>query len=106
MPEEPLYEDKQLKIDYARSAEDHELIIKVGREQLSYLIQRGILHDMARAQRGGLARIVELCMSPHFTRTLEKEGISMDGLHVAICQAYMEKEERARAYAREVLRTA
>lgn len=98
MTEEPLYQDGELKITYFNGPEDHELFIKENR----YIIQRGILRDLAETPRGGLISIIEN-WSPQILLGLESAGISVDGLHVAICQAYAEEERRVAKFVEAVL---
>lgn len=91
--EEPLYQDGKLKIDYLpKCVEDHELFIK---DRGSYALPRGVLQDLARTPRGGIGRILDT-FNPSILDTLNQEGIDIDGLHIALCQAYMEGEKRIR----------
>ena len=96
MTEEPLYKDEKLKIDYLDGCHDHELFIG----ENSYPIQRGILAELARTPRGGIERIIQTWNSNIFYG-LEQAQISVDGLHVAICQAYAEEERRIDLFIRE-----
>ncbi|MDD5133661.1 MAG: hypothetical protein PHD81_00760 [Candidatus Nanoarchaeia archaeon] len=94
----PLYQDEEIKVDYLlNSFEDHRVYLKEGRgEELNYIIQRGILKDIARTPRGGLVSILSRC-NPQILYALKEMDIEVDGLHVALCQAYAEQEERIRA---------
>lgn len=99
MPEESLYQDEQLKIDYYKpSPEDHLIWIKdnTGKET-AYILQRGILEELARTPRGGIERKINT-VNDMILFHLKKEGISVDGLHVAICQAYAAEEEQIREF--------
>ncbi len=99
MTEKPLYQDEQLRIDYLpTSVDDHVLFIKDhSGEERQYIIQRGILRDMARAQRGTLERMIGT-FNHMLLFALRKEDIGIDSLHVAVCQAYAEEEERVRLF--------
>jgi len=91
--EKPLYEDEQLKIDYlGTSIDDHELIIN---NEYSYVIPRGILEELATTKRGNVARKIH-AFNELILYAIDKEGIGVDGLHVALCQAYIEEKERIR----------
>ena len=92
-PEKPLYEDNQIKIDYLpTSINDHILYINYGRKSFEFIIPRGILSDLARTKRGGIASKINT-FDPSILHALGNIGLSIDGLHVALCQAYMEEEE-------------
>ena len=98
--EKPLYQDEQLKIDYfERAPEEHLLYIrdlheKKG-EEMSYVIPRGILSELATTSRGGIERKIA-AFNDMILFALQKERIGIDGLHVALCQAYAEEERRIR----------
>lgn len=91
----PLYQDDKLKIDYhPTSVEDYMLWIKEGSgDNISYIIPKGCLEDMAKATRGGIERIIH-AFNDMILYAVKKEEISIDGLHVAICQAYAEEERQ------------
>ena len=96
MTEKPLYQDERLEIDYLPSSpEDHLLYItqtKKG-EKLCYIISRGILEELARTPREGIERIIDN-FNPNILSIIKKEGIGIDGLHAALCQAHREEEYR------------
>ena len=97
--EKPLYQDEQLKIDYL-SGEDHLLFIKEknGRET-NYVIARGILSELATTPREGIERKIAT-FNDMILFALKKEGIGVDGLHIALCQAYAEEERRTNEFIR------
>jgi hypothetical protein len=93
--EKPLYQDDEITIEYhPSSVEDHVLHVTYdGTDRLSYLLQRGILHDLATTQRGGIESKISN-FNPELLFHLKEKNIGIDGLHVAICQAYAEEEAR------------
>jgi hypothetical protein len=95
MPEEePLYRDDGITIDYhPESHEDHLLTLSRDDPGLNYMIQRGILRELATTPRGEMAAKLDRS-SPGLLERAAQLEISPDGLHVAICQAYHEEEER------------
>jgi hypothetical protein len=105
MAEEPLYQDSQLRIDYHPSShEDHILYLKEDsmnslvsgsnpEDEFSFVLERGFLQDMARLPRGELEQMIDR-IHPTLRVHLARGGVGVDGLHVAICQAYHEQEER------------
>lgn len=99
--EKPLYEDEQIKIDYLPSSiEDHLLYIKEkSGEESRYLMERGILSELARTSRGGIERKIAT-INQSILFTLREEKIGIDGLHVALCQAYAEEERRINEFSR------
>lgn len=96
----PLYEDKQIKINYFQkspedtpSFEDHALIIKDRTGETQYVLQRGVLAELARTPRGDLWAKID-AINPLLPHHVKKEEIGIDGLHVALCQAHIEEERR------------
>jgi len=90
MAEEPLYQDERIKIDYlSTSPQDHLVFI----EGESYLLQRGLLKELAKTPRGGIESKIDN-FNCDILFAIKKEGISVDGLHVALCQTYAEEESR------------
>jgi len=65
-----------------------------------YPIQRGILSKLARTLRGGIEAKLQNS-NPELLTVIQDTEIGIDGLHVAICQAYIENEERAIRFIRE-----
>ncbi len=102
MSEKSLYQDRQLRIEHhPSSSQDHLLYVKEKEgEEVEYLIQRGILRELARTPRGEIERKISN-FSPEILTEVKREGIGVDGLHVALCQAYIEEEERMRIALRE-----
>ncbi len=103
MDQKPLYQDERLKIDYhPSSVEDHIVYIKerAGAE-INYIIPHGILEELARTPRGEIERKISNWNDELIYR-IKREEIGVDGLHVAICQAYIEQEERIQAFRREL----
>jgi len=104
MEEKPLYEDGQLKITFLHSpepgendkiisTEDHELWIKEKDEDQRYALPRGCLNEFAQTKRDRLESKLRN-MNPEIKSALEKNGLTIDSAHIAICQAYIENEER------------
>lgn len=96
MLERLLYQDQQIKIGYLPySAIDHILFIREGEtgEFREYLIQRGILKELATTPRGGIEQKIAN-FNERILSSIKKVGIKIDGLHVALCQAYQEEESR------------
>ncbi|MDP4012370.1 MAG: hypothetical protein Q8R00_02085 [Candidatus Nanoarchaeia archaeon] len=93
---EHLYRDDKLKIDYfPNHTDDHLVYILDGNsgEELSYILPRGILDELARTPRGGIEDKLQWSFQ-QLLFALKKEKITLDGFHVAICQAFMEEEKR------------
>lgn len=100
MASEFLYEDDKLRIGYLPdSPEDHLLYVGDGKE-FEYIIQRGILGEMARTSRGGIERMINQ-FNYNILHAIGEVGVSVDGLHVAICQAQMEENRRIQDFTRE-----
>jgi hypothetical protein len=93
----PLYNDDKIKIEAAASIEDHDMYI--GKEY--FLIQRGILRDWALTKRGELESKL-YNRNTNYIMSLKKEEITVDGLHLALCQAYHEEEKRRDEYVRRL----
>ena len=93
--EEPLYQDEKLKIDYhPTSIDDHLVYLKrKDGEEYGYIIQRGILRELALTKRGGIERKL-FNSNETLLDAIKQEGISIDSMHVALCQAYHEQERR------------
>ena len=105
MPENPLYQDDRLRIEpHPNSFEDHLVYIKERNgEEINYILPRGVLPELAKVPRGGIERMISNFNAP-LLHLIEQEGIGIDGLHVAICQAYIEQEERINRSVKEMLR--
>lgn len=100
MVEKPLYQDEKLKIDYLpNSIEDHLLYIKGNNEERNFVIPRRVLSELARTPRGGIERKIAT-FNDGILYHLNKQGIGVDGLHIAICQASAEEEERIKDFIR------
>ncbi|MBT3835791.1 hypothetical protein HOD05_02970 [Candidatus Woesearchaeota archaeon] len=94
MTDEPLYEDKNIKIDYhPTSGEDH--FIEFG--SFRYTLARGVLEDFARVPREHLVGRIETYNSM-ILGGLGRSDVGIDGLYDALCQAYAEEGRRIRAY--------
>ena len=65
----------------------------------AYFIQREILRELARTPRGGIERKIGT-FNDMLLFFLRKHDIGIDGLHVALCQAYVEEENRIREFIR------
>jgi len=82
-----------LKIDYLpNSGEDHVLFIE---EVWSYALPRGVLSDLARTPRGRIEGMIRN-FNDSILHMIEQKKVGVDGLHVALCQAYTEEEKRIR----------
>ena len=103
MSKEPLYQDEKLKIEYLpNSHEDHLVYIRESSgEEYRYVIQRGILEELARTARGGIENKLQWS-NQDLLFVLKKENISVDALHIAICQAYAEEKERVLYHKRSI----
>ena len=100
-PEQPLYKDKQLEIDYLpTSPEDHILTVRGDERGINYLIPRGILNQLALTKRGGIESMIAT-FNEGILHAIKREHITVDGLHVAICQAYIEEERRVSLFVAE-----
>lgn len=99
MVEPPLYQDKKIRIDYlSHSVEDHLLFIKPEcGEEIGYIIPRGVLSELARTKRGGIENKLN-AMNPLILSEAKQVGIGVDGLHVALSQAFREEEDRFHQY--------
>ena len=93
--EKPLYQDSRIKVDYLPDChEDHGLAIDEGGERGAFLVlQRGVLEELARTNRDGLPSKITT-MNSIFLYALERTGLTLDAIHVAICQARMEEVRR------------
>ncbi|MBW2978519.1 hypothetical protein KY304_00210 [Candidatus Woesearchaeota archaeon] len=93
--EKPLYEDSQFKIDYlANSGEDHYITVKLSeKDEISCVLQRHVLRELAKKPGGMLEKTIQV-FNDNFMFCLEKKGIEIDKLHIAICQAYLEEQNR------------
>jgi len=95
--EEPIYQDNQLKIEF-HASEEYFLLLKDKKgKETSYLLPRGILQELAQTQRGGIERKIG-AFNEEILHAAKQEGISVDSLHVALCQAYAEEERRFNEY--------
>ncbi|HLC78616.1 MAG TPA: hypothetical protein VJH92_05830 [Candidatus Nanoarchaeia archaeon] len=103
--EEPLYQDEDMKITLLsdvdgniKSGEDHELwLIKSGNR---YIIQRGILKQLARTSRDDLGTLLER-INPGIGISLRDAGLTYDSVGVAISQVYIEEQERFEIWQRQ-----
>ena len=95
MSEKPLYQDDKLKIDFfENSIDDHVLYIKdKSGKEFQFIIQRDILQELAKTPRGGIESKIYAFDELILVRMGQAE-IGIDGLHVALCQAYAEQEYR------------
>ena len=94
MPEEPLYEDPDLKIAvFTKDPESHEIhILKSG---MRYLLQRGILRELATTSRERLEDKLNR-VNHAILDDARQYGLNADSIGLAIAQAYIEEEERFR----------
>lgn len=90
----PLYEDPDIRIEHhPRSHEDHLLYLKRNGEELNYIIQRGILREIARTPRHEVEEIMRR-INEIMVQDARQRGLSVDSLGYAIAQAYIEDERR------------
>ena len=101
MTEKALYQDAELKVDYYGNHDEYGLWIRNARLEakggsqegnLNYM-PRGVLEDLARTPRGEIVSKIETFNSK-ILFYLKEARISVDALHIAICQAYIEEEKR------------
>lgn len=91
MSDQPLYQDAQFRVGYLPDSDDHFLEIGSNDEKSRYTIPYGVLEDLAREPRGSMG--VKLSyFDDRILFDLEGRGIEIDGLHVALCQAYMKED--------------
>jgi len=92
--EKPLYEDEQLKITLAVSPLNHLLWIKEkGEYDTNYLLAKNCLKDFALTQRGKLESKLNN-YNPEIWHDLTINNLTIHDVHIALCQAYIEDEER------------
>lgn len=96
--EKPLYQDEKLKIEYFRNPDEH--LVWISSNEHNYIMQRGILEELAKTPRGCIEHKIE-AFNSLLLSVIKESGIGVDGLHVAICQAYAEEERRAAQFAKE-----
>jgi len=91
----PLYKDNKITIDYSPIfVGDHRLSLKEKDGKTSYYnLQRGTLHELAITPPGGIEKKINN-FNPSLLDALNKEEITIDALHIALCQAYIEEEVR------------
>ena len=94
MTDEPLYINDKIKIDYhPTSVEDH--VLELG--SFGYTLARGVLQDFARVPKDELVGRIQTYNSM-ILGGLGRSDVSIDGLHVALSQAYAEEERRIKAF--------
>ena len=82
--ENPLYRDNKILINYwPKTGDEH--VVQIGDN--TYRLQRGILEEFARAPRGELERLIRT-VDDIMLFDLKKQGVSIDGFHIGVCQAY------------------
>ena len=99
MTEKSLYEDGNFIVYYCRPPYDHAIFIKYPQlgigEGEEFSLPRGVLEELATTDRDRIeSKIYNL--NPRISEVLENQRISLDGLHVAICQAYIAHEKIAK----------
>ena len=95
--EEPIYQDEQLKIEFHASEEYFVCLKDKTGEETGYFLPRGVLQELALTKRGGIERKL-FNSNERLLHAIKEEGISIDSLHVALCQAYAEDERRRNEY--------
>ena len=95
--EEPIYLDDRLKIEFYASEEYFLYLKDKTGEERGYLLPRGILQELAQTKRGGIESKIN-AFNEEILYAIKQEGISVDSLHVALCQAYAEEERRMNEY--------
>ncbi len=99
MTEKPLYQDEKLRIGFHPDSRLNTYLLigeGVGNE---YVITSGELGALAQTPRGGIEERIARLNRP-LLDNLKDEGIGIDWLHVALCQAYMKAERRIEAVIR------
>ncbi len=104
MAENILYADEDIEVGYLPdSPEDNYIAFTSddpGRQE--YLLQRGIVRELAETPRGdGLAQKLNN-VNDLILLDARQRGLHQSDVHVAICQAYREQEERYQRFATEM----
>ena len=99
MEERVLYRDDEIRIEINPTYPDeHSLyLFKKNKNDGGYVFPRGILEELAKSNWGGIERKIHAC-NELILYKLRQEEISIDHLHVAVCQAYMEEQRRYQEY--------
>ena len=102
--QKPLYKDNIITIDYPLlpgSIDDHALYLSANGIKLSsFRIPRGVLEELAKTPRGGIERKIS-AFNEIILASLKDYNVGIDGLHVAICQAYAEEDRRRREFIKQ-----
>lgn len=86
----PLYRDEQLWIDHhPTSTSDYIIFIdEKNGQRRAHFLKGSILEDLATTPRG---KIKTSLLSSDLIDSINREGIGLDGLHIALCQTYTKK---------------
>ena len=102
MTDKPLYEDRQIKIDYYYgNTTDFYLQLKSERNEIRHFrLQRGFLEDFAKTARGKLESKINN-LYPLIVPCLEEEKINIDDFHIVLLQSLLEHASRICQFQRE-----
>ena len=95
--ERSLYQEDRLKVTYfPRNPDEHRLCVGeiVAGNYRTYVLQRGVLQELATTQAGELEKKVNILANGMLSVDLKQQGIGMDKLHIALCQAVIEEQKR------------
>jgi hypothetical protein len=103
MSERLLYRDFEMTIDaLPNSPEDHYITFHtIGHKDCRYIIQRGVLRELATTSRDGLGSKM-MTSNESMVRDAKERGLSVDALGVAIAQAFLEEDRRYQEEASEM----
>ena len=93
MTAETLYLDDDLMITSGPNGDDHLLIMG----DLTYILDRGILEDLARAPNSDFVRRLET-IDDRVVVSLPQLGVSTDKLYNAVCEAYRQEQKNLCAF--------
>ena len=94
---EPLYQDEKIRVDYhPHSVEDHLLCIRNGNEDLSFILQRGVLDELANSREDLTRKLSQY--DDMILYNLTRAGINLDDFYGALCKANAEEEDRMKEF--------
>lgn len=91
----PLYEHEQIQVGYlgGASAREHTLRLLGEGDALEYVLPRDVLRELATTPSGDIEQKISN-FNPAILGGTDRRGISLDRLHVALCQACIEEMRR------------